>query len=242
MSESVDRLVDHLDEVTDALDALTTTLDREPDLDVMLQAVCDQVVRVVPGADLASVTLIRDGVPETAVSTDTRANDIDAEQYRHDDGPCVRAARTGTVVRVRIEDAARYWPEFTAAATDLGVGSYLAAPLPVTGTTSAAINLFGFGDHGFHDTDEKLLELYTTVVTFALRATQRSVAAHASAHQLRAALTTRATIDQAKGILMAAHRITADEAFQKLVARSQQENIKLHEVAARFVAEVTSPN
>jgi AmiR/NasT family two-component response regulator len=51
----------------------------------------------------------------------------------------------------------------------------------------------------------------------------------------------RSVIEQAKGILMAAHRIGEDEAFQLLVARSQQENVKLHTIAARFVADSSRP-
>nr|WP_083471495.1 ANTAR domain-containing protein [Kibdelosporangium phytohabitans] len=55
---------------------------------------------------------------------------------------------------------------------------------------------------------------------------------------LREALTCRAVIDQAKGIIMAAHRFPADEAFAVLVERSQCVNIKLRELATRFVADV----
>lgn len=56
------------------------------------------------------------------------------------------------------------------------------------------------------------------------------------AEQLRTALTTRAVIDQAKGVLMAVHSITADRAFRLLVEQSQHENVKLHALAERFIA------
>lgn len=42
-------------------------------------------------------------------------------------------------------------------------------------------------------------------------------------------------IDQAKGILMALHRIPADDAFALLVKTSQEQNVKLREVAQDFV-------
>lgn len=44
-------------------------------------------------------------------------------------GPCLEAARTRQVVRVRIADAAQRWPEFTANVAGMGVASYLSAPL-----------------------------------------------------------------------------------------------------------------
>jgi len=240
MSVGVDRLGDHLDEVNSALEVLTSTLERDPGLEGMLQAVCDQVVRVVPGADLASITLIRDGEPETVASTDQRALDVDTAQYRNGDGPCLRAARTGEPVRFDVGAATKLWPEFAATARGIGVGSYLAAPLAVDEEFTGAVNLFGFGTHGFRKVESTLLELYTTVVVFGLRSARRYSTDRAVIGQLRQAMASRAVIEQAKGILMATHRISEVEAFKMLVVRSQNENKKLHEVAVRFVAEASA--
>jgi len=63
--------------------------------------------------------------------------------------------------------------------------------------------------------------------------------------QLREALTSRATIEQAKGILMLRTRCTAQEAFELLSRRSQERNVKLRDVAAELVAiaaRVETPN
>jgi AmiR/NasT family two-component response regulator len=51
----------------------------------------------------------------------------------------------------------------------------------------------------------------------------------------------RATIEQAKGILMGAHRCSADAAFSMLVERSQRTNRKLRDVAQALVDGVESP-
>jgi AmiR/NasT family two-component response regulator len=48
-------------------------------------------------------------------------------------------------------------------------------------------------------------------------------------------------IDQAKGILMAVRRISADEAFTLLVEQSQRENVKLRDLAIRFFNHATCP-
>ncbi|BBY54823.1 PAS and ANTAR domain-containing protein [Mycobacterium koreense] len=45
----------------------------------------------------------------------------------------------------------------------------------------------------------------------------------------------RAVIEQAKGVLMAAHGISAERAFDILVWRSQETNIKVRDLAARFI-------
>jgi PAS domain S-box-containing protein len=48
----------------------------------------------------------------------------------------------------------------------------------------------------------------------------------------------RAEIEQAKGLLMAAYGITADRAFDILVWRSQETNVKVREIAHRFIAAI----
>jgi PAS domain S-box-containing protein len=48
----------------------------------------------------------------------------------------------------------------------------------------------------------------------------------------------RAQIEQAKGVLMAAYGISAERAFDILVWRSQETNIKVRDLAARFLAAV----
>ncbi|MEV6823428.1 GAF domain-containing protein [Amycolatopsis sp. NPDC051102] len=78
---------------------------------------------------MASITLLRDSAPYTATSTGESALRIDQAQYDADEGPCLEAARTGQVQRVKVSEAARRWPAFTAAAGDDAVASYLSAPL-----------------------------------------------------------------------------------------------------------------
>jgi hypothetical protein len=63
----------------------------------------------------------------------------------------------------------------------------------------------------------------------------------AEVDQLQAALATRDVIGQAKGILMAAMRCTADEAFALLVKQSQAENRKLIDIAHELAARASQP-
>lgn len=53
--------------------------------------------------------------------------------------------------------------------------------------------------------------------------------------QLEEALVTRTTIGQAVGLLMAQEALTSEEAFAKLVHVSQNANLKLREIAQRYV-------
>lgn len=58
---------------------------------------------------------------------------------------------------------------------------------------------------------------------------------------LKQALVSRATIDQAKGILMATHGCTADDAFQMLRQLSNDTNVRLADLAAALVLETRKP-
>ncbi|WP_329791498.1 GAF and ANTAR domain-containing protein [Lentzea sp. DG1S-22] len=234
-------VLQRLDEVTGALAGLSQVLDEEEDLAVIMDRVCRQVVRAIPDANLASVTVLRDSTPESIAWTDQHTLAVDQAQYQAGEGPCLAAASSRQMQRVTVTEAADRWPAFTHAATGLGIGSYLSAPLFLDEKYHGSLNLYGMQDHGFRELDAALLELYTTAAEAALRNAHRYLRARRQIGHLQEALTSRAVIDQAKGIVMAVHRIPADEAFAMLVQQSQRENRKLRELAEHFVDENTRP-
>lgn len=58
--------------------------------------------------------------------------------------------------------------------------------------------------------------------------------------QLREALTTRATIEQAKGMLMISRRCSPEDAFEMLRRASRHNNVRLGEVAAMLIQQHTA--
>jgi GAF domain-containing protein len=240
--DSTDEFISHLDEVTGALESLSGVLAQEEELPVILQRLCRQVIHAVPETEMASVTLLRDEGPETAALTDDAAKDIDQAQYRTGQGPCLHAARTGQVVRIAVAEVHDRWPDFADAANGAGVASYLSAPLFIDAEYHGSLNLYGRRPHGYRMLDAALLELYTTAAEAALQSARRYLRAREHAGHLQIALGSRAVIDQAKGIVMGARRVSADEAFMLLVEHSQRENVKLRDVAERLVRDVAAAN
>ncbi|WP_345734154.1 ANTAR domain-containing protein [Mycobacterium intracellulare] len=55
-----------------------------------------------------------------------------------------------------------------------------------------------------------------------------------------AVVDSRAAIEQAKGVLMLVYGLTAERAFDVLVWRSQETNIKVRELAQRLLAELSA--
>jgi GAF domain-containing protein len=230
-----DEVVELLDEVADAMVALTSALETGSGAAEIQDVICAEAVRVVPGADMASITAVRDSGPETLAFTDERAFQVDQAQYRAGAGPCLEAAASGEIVRMSTDTAGERWSEFVASAKQYGVRSYLAAPLRVDEHLSGAINLFGFEDHGFEETDSKLLKVYTTVVAFGFRTVRRYQETYRIAENLQTAMRSRAVIEQAKGMLMVIHEIDDVQAMGRLITKSQETNTKLRDVAAEFV-------
>jgi len=211
-------------------------------LDPSLDRLAGTTTRVIPAASAVTVTVLRDGGPAayTATATDAAAAAIDLEQYTAGDGPCLAAARGRRPVRTGAEEARERWPAFAEAASRAGVLSFLSAPLLLDdGPLLGSLNLYGQAPDAFEMLDEVLATLLSSGASAAIVQARRYALARRRADEISAALTSRAEIDQAKGVLMARHAITADRAFEVLVLRSQHTNTKLRDVARDLLRSVT---
>ncbi len=206
------------------------------DLDATLQRVADLARSEVDDCDMAGITLLRDGAPVTAVFTDPQAPEIDSAQYSAGSGPCLDAFHTGTVLQIADTSSDPRWPAFCARAATAGVRSTLSLPLVAGDTSLGALNLYSYKISGFSDHSTALV--FAAQAAVVLANSQAYWAAHQLSTQLENALASRASIEQAKGILMATHRCTADEAFEMLRTQSNNTNRKFREVAAAVIAGV----
>jgi AmiR/NasT family two-component response regulator len=91
-----------------------------------------------------------------------------------------------------------------------------------------------------HTTQETLARaqaLMEIVSTAPWRSRSGSDTLRREVEGLRAAMASRAVIEQAKGIIMATAHCTADEAFDLLKQQSQYMNRKLRDIACDLVAD-----
>src|SRR6202167_71759 len=220
-----------LDGVAEDLAALARILDEEEDLGRVLQRSVEQVTRGVPGADMASVTVMRGDRGETAASSTERVWAIDSDQYAAGNGPCLEAARTGEIVRVGVEEAHERWPEFARSARAAGVKSYLACPLIIGKEFVGSLNLYSEMPHGFGALDVALLRVYMTATVAAIANARRVTEARKLAEDLRTAMDSRAVIDQARGVLMARLGISAEQAHYEASRQSEDTDLKVQGVA-----------
>jgi GAF domain-containing protein len=208
----------------------------ETDLDGVLLTVAGLAKRAVPGADEASVTLVRAEDAHTAAFTGELARMLDEWQYRHDSGPCLAAAATGGTVSLPDLAAEDSWRQFAGRALTAGVLSSLSVGLPVIKAVTGALNLYATKPEAFDAHAIVLAETFAGYAAVSLANAHLYDMTATLARQMQTAMRSRAVIEQAKGIIMAERRCSADEAFKLLSKISQDSNRKLHDVAAALVA------
>jgi GAF domain-containing protein len=209
----------------------------ETTLTGVLRTIADLAKRSIPGADEVSMTLVRAGQAKTAAFTGELALQLDESQYEEGHGPCLDAAAatsTFSIPRMTIEDR---WPKWAATAVELGVLSSLAIGLPVEDAVTGALNLYATEEEAFDDDAVLLAETFSGYAAVALANAHLYDASASLAAHMQAAMASRAVIEQAKGIIMADRRCSADEAFRILTKTSRDSNRKLRDVAAALVAE-----
>jgi GAF domain-containing protein len=228
-------MADYPDHLSEGIAELSRLLVNEEALDDTLRRVADLACRNVGGADVAGLTLLRDGKPTTAVFTDPTSPQIDSAQYETGVGPCLEAFRQQQVFRIDSTADDEQFPAFSQAAAEHGMQSTISFPLAVRGNGIGALNLYSKQPAAFSNEDEQVGMLFAEQASVALANAQLYDSAYRMTQQLQEALTSRAVIDQAKGILMARNGVSADEAFNVLRTTSQNQNRKLRELAQEMV-------
>lgn len=226
--------------VTDALPAevlaeLARIVLAEETLSSVLSKLVELTKQVMQSADEVSLTLVRKGRAETAAYTSELAMQADERQYGLDTGPCLDAARGGQLLHISDMRSERRWPVYAPQAVQAGVLSSLSIPLPIQEDLIGALNIYSRAADAFDARDIAAGEAFAAYAAIAVGNADTFASTAETADHLRAAMVSRATIEQAKGIVMAQGGISPDEAFGMLVSASQRENRKLRDVAKDVV-------
>jgi GAF domain-containing protein len=220
-----------------ALELLGRLSLRELSMDRLLQTVADLTKTVMPGNPEASVLLLVKDRPTTVVSTGALATELDETQYAEGHGPCLHAARTGEVTEIADTRADDRWPDYTPRAAERGNLSSLSIPLAIDRDeqVTGALNIYARRPDAFDEDSRSVATRFGPYAAVAAGNLYAYESARDMADHLQTALESRAVIDQAKGILMERHKITADQAFQLLAETSMHRNRKLRDVAGDLV-------
>jgi GAF domain-containing protein len=206
-------------------------------LEDMLRHVAEFAVRAIPRADGAGLTLLEDDRADTIVASSDFVRAVDEIQYGLGEGPCITAARDGRTVHSGSLGTDPLWPRFGPRVSRLNVNSALSLPLRAGDRVLGAMNIYAHEPHVFDGRAIELGELFAIPASISVQNAQLLAQASRLSSRLQSALTGRATIDQALGILMSRTGCTVAEAFDKLRAMSQTENRKSTAVAQSLIDE-----
>jgi transcriptional regulator with GAF, ATPase, and Fis domain len=212
------------------LSAAARALQAETSTQRTLERCVALATELIDGCDYAGISLVRRKAPiETPAATDPLVLRGDELQYSLQEGPCLDAIWDQETVHSPNLATEQRWPRWAPqVVTELGVASMLSFQLYTSQDTLGALNMYSKRIDAFDEEDFNAGMLLAAQGAVALAESQ------ATAQWQNAALN-RTIIGQAEGILMERFTLTADQAFAVLRRVSQQNNVKLHQVAGQLV-------
>jgi GAF domain-containing protein len=219
-----------------SLSDLSRLLTSSQPLELTLSQVAGLAVQAIPGAEGAGVTLLEADQPDTVVASAPFVRQIDDIQYTLGEGPCITAVDEQRLQRSGSLGGEPRWPRFGPRVGRLGVHSALSVPLVLPGDrVVGALNVYARAKDAFSVAAERFGALFAEPAAVSIFNAQVLAQSQRLATQLSEALTSRATIDQAIGIVMSQSGASADQAFERLRKISQRDKTKLAEVARGLV-------
>ena len=157
-------------------------------------------------------------------------------QIQNDEGPCLDCYNTGTIVRSSSLDVISPWPRFAQESVNAGLPSVCAVPLRLKDLILGCLNLFMSEPIGLSDSEIMLAQALADVASIAIVQDLASRQAAIREGHLQHALTSRISIEQAKGMISERGHVDMDESFNRLRSYARRNNRGLTEVAESVVA------
>lgn len=217
------------DELLERMGAIALALSEAETLQETLQGIVDLGEELLEHCDGVSLMLIsKGGKIDTPAYSSQAAHDSDMAQYATQEGPCLDAIKDQrTVVMDDLETDER-WPDYRARALELGVRSMISFRLYVTEDSMGGLDMYSRRPNAFDHRSQLIGQVFAAQASVAMKAALIEAG-------LETAIQSRDVIGQAKGIVMARGRMTANMAFEVLKRLSQQRQQKLREVAEEIV-------
>lgn len=195
-----------------------------------------------PWAGGVGVTLLVEGRPVFAGSNPfTRA--IDEVQYGSDDGPCLKAAASGRVVRSRTIGAGESrWPRFAVRAAALGLRSVVSGPVLTDDVVIGSVNVYGQTAGCLDKLDDELLQRHAESSASLMNSVALLASVDVSSAALTGSLDRHTDIALAVGLLMARHHTPENEARTELRLLAARAKIDAQIIARLLVEADQAPH
>jgi PAS domain S-box-containing protein len=218
-----------------SLAELSTLPIGELDRQRLLTRMATLVRDAVPAAEWVSITLGNPAEPQRLGSDSTEAQEFDGRQVQASEGPCWEAYTSRSIVITDDVTADARWPALARVPGPSAVRSVLALPVRDDGATIGAVNVYSGRVKAFGPAGRRIGAVAAAAVAGVLQNVAERESMKTLAANLERALTSRAVIDQAKGVIMARLSVDADDAFARLVNLSSRLNVKIRDLATLIV-------
>ncbi len=223
---------EHYELLAPTFTSLAQALRTNQDPSGIYQAIVDAAVSSISGCDHASVMLLSGGSFKTAAYSDPVGLQLENLELECGEGPCLDAV---------LEEGYQHDPDISINPTwprlaerclgETPVRSMMGFRLIHDGRKSGALNVFADRPGALTEESAQEAAVLAAFAAVAIMAAEQQD----RARNLEVSLTTNREIGKAIGLLMAAHNLSDDEAFDVLRRASQSLNRKLHDIAVEYV-------
>ncbi|MFJ2771179.1 GAF and ANTAR domain-containing protein [Streptomyces sp. NPDC087300] len=226
-------------QLAEAFVGLTDTLADDFDPVVLLDRLAGHVVDIVGADDVGIMMATARGGLRTMSASDGGAALVELLQLRTGEGPCLDCFRTGrSVDAVRLADAAAVerWPRLAPLAAQAGYLAVHALPLRVNHQVIGALTVLVADPDGLSDDELRLAQALADVAAVALIHYRPDPARPSDVlTRVQAAVSARATVDMATGMLAEGGLLELADAGRVLRIYARRHGGRLTEVAQALV-------
>jgi GAF domain-containing protein len=170
-------------------------------------------------------------------ASDDRFGHLEDLQIRHQEGPCIDAFEVKELISAEDLVSEHRWPKFSQAAVARKVRAVLASPLPYNQSAVGVVAVLSEQRRPWSPEGELALLAFTDLAALFIGSMMQGEQQSELAAQLQGALDSRKMIEQAKGVLMGRHGISARDAYEQLRAQARAQRRKLSAICAQIVAD-----
>jgi transcriptional regulator with GAF, ATPase, and Fis domain len=226
--------------LSDTFVELADTLVADFDVIDFLHVLTDRSVSLLPASAAGVVLADPRGELRVAAASSEAAGLMELFQLQNDQGPCLDCFRTGqSVTAADLAKPDQRWPRFAATAVLAGFRGVEALPMRLRDQVIGALNLFSAEPGPLDPADLRIGQALADVATIGLLQERNVRRSETATEQLQAALNSRVVIEQAKGKLAERLGIDMEDAFGLLREYARSSNLRLTDVARRFVDSAT---
>lgn len=221
--------------VIDAFLQLLGSLVDDADVIEQLTTLTQVCVDLLGAAEAGVLLADTDGMLRVMGASSEKVSVLELFQIQNDEGPCRDCYASGAAIVVADLRLDATWPSFSPECVAAGFPSVCALPLRNKRTVLGSLNLFMATPGPLSVADVALAQALADVASIALTQDASTRRASVRENQLRHALESRVSIEQAKGMIAERAQVDMDEAFARLRSFARGTNQGLTEVAVGLV-------